>query len=546
MGIVLKAFTSIGRANLNPKAKLFNDYLENPPRLQTYFSYLPNEIEKAIVEFPTARVAIPGLREYNQRLGAPDLTLKNVDILAKEKCHIIMSGQQPGLLLGPLYTLYKAIHIVKLARNLSTAHKSNFIPIFWNASEDDDWNEANHLYFLDREEGVAKIAVSLNEEIRGSSLGKIPLKGIGTDDFLKELRGLFPKTEFRDECLRLIDDSKGEAVSFSDWFSGLLLRLLGDYGLILFDPTCQEAKEFTRPLFQKEIEEPLLTNRLLTKAGKNLTDDGYKPQIHKGVSRCSLFLEENGKRDILNFEGDLFNTANRSYSRDELLRILDEEPERFTSDVALRPILASFLFPVLCYVAGPSELSYYAQLRAAYGRYNLVMPVIMPRIALSLIEARMVGILAANSLEPWELSDSAETIAKRLIREDEDLKIGEKFSVARGNVVETLDSLKDQILHFDPSLKEAFDKVEGKFDYEFRGLENKVIRDSRKRDTTLMNRLKRARESLYPNNLPQERGLNIFYFLVKYGVDFVNRLYDTFPSDYTRHHYLSIEEQSES
>lgn len=542
---MLNPFASIDRGRFDSKNRLFNDYLITPSSLKVYFRYLPDQIEKVMGELPPTKLEIPGLMAYNKRLGAPDPVLRNIELLSKKDCLVIMSGQQPGLLLGPLFTIYKAIQTIKLACQFSSIYKVNFIPVFWSNSEDHDWDEVNHVYLMGGEDGVKEIGIALKGNLQDLSLGRIPLKEVGVDEFLGKLEDLLPETEFRNDCLRLIDDdARTDKESFSEWFSALLLHLLGNYGLVLFDPIKCQINELSESIFRREIEDPLATNRLLTEASDLLIKDGYKAQIHKKASRCNFFLEEEGLRNALSFEGSLFKTLKRDYSQDGLFKILKEEPDRFTLDVVLRPILASLLFPVAVRIAGPSEASYYAQLKGIYAKYNLVMPMIIPRVSLGLMEAKIAHILTRYSIQPWELKEEIEAIAGRLIREDEKLRIGEKFFQAKKGVKGIIDSLKTDVEEF--SLEGTFNKVKGKVFHELNWLEGKVTKEAKKRETVLMSRLKRAKETLFPKDLPQERVFNIFSFLVKYSINFIDWLYKAFPLDYTKYHYFSIEVRDES
>jgi bacillithiol biosynthesis cysteine-adding enzyme BshC len=537
---VLRHLCSIERERITPKKKIFVDYIGAPHILKDYFSFLPHEVDRAMENLTHKRRPIRGLKEYNKRLGAGEETLKNIDLLERRDSFVAMTGQQPGLLLGPLFTLYKAIHTIKLATHLSNLHNVKVIPIFWNASDDDNWEEVSHLY-LPEDEGVKRIEARVNGRFTGAPIGDIPLNSINIGEVLDHLSKNTISTEFKDEVLSLLYSSMDRSQGFAQYFSSLILALLGRYGLVVFDPGGMEWGEVTKEMFRSEINDPLTTTSILNDAAKRLSRDGYKPQIHKEGQICSLFLKEDRRRSGLRYEAPLFVSSKQRYSKEEIIEILDSDPSCLIPNVALRPIVASMLFPVICYVGGPSEVSYYAQLKGVYERYRVMMPVIIPRASLTIVEPKVKRVMERVSIGPWDLREDVDGLYHRLIKEKDRLGIEGDLDLLREKIREELGSIEERIIRFEPSLETLIRRTKRGIEYELKRLEDGLIKGIKERGKVLLGQIRRAKSLLYPNNDLQERVFNIFYFLIKYGLNLVDDLYKAFPLDYKEHHYLSIE-----
>src|SRR5881396_3463875 len=65
------------------------------------------------------------------------------DRLAAGEVLAITTGQQPGLFTGPLYTVYKALSAIAVARRLEQERGVPVVPVFWVAGDDHDFTEAN-------------------------------------------------------------------------------------------------------------------------------------------------------------------------------------------------------------------------------------------------------------------------------------------------------------------------------------------------------------------------------------------------------------------
>lgn len=534
----LQSFQSVKVEEVQDRG-FVNDYITAPDLVKGYFHYLPEDVGNFMEDLKT-RVSFglgAYLWQYNQEMGAKENTLKNIEHLTERRSFVIMTGQQPGLLTGPLYSIYKAIHAIKLSNSLSFEHQVKFIPIFWNESQDADWKEVDHFNILIDEE-IKRLELQVNRE--GFSFGDVLMEDCL--QFLDEVEKLFPPTKFKDTCLDLIKSAANSTNTFSDWFSYLLLQLFSEYGLVVVCPSKRPFKRLLSPFYQKELEDPIATTTMLNKAGDLLKARGYERKIHKKPSLCNFFLKEDGKRENVTFENAEFRTQKTSLPWSKMSEILKSEPERFSTGVALRPVAASFLFPIIGYVAGPNELCYFAQLKDMFLHHGLKMPIIFPRTGITILEPGVTRVVEKQLIRLRSLiGEDTDTFINRRIKEKMGREIEEKFQNAKQVISDLIDNLNGIVKDYDQTLCASLDKLKGRFAYDLEEIKEKIVKSIKKKEMAFIQQVHRIKNNIYPNNSLQERTLNIFHFLLRYGADFIPTLIDAFPLDYRKHHFLSIE-----
>ncbi|TLN18836.1 bacillithiol biosynthesis BshC, partial [bacterium] len=114
------------------------------------------------------------LTAYNRHLGAGDKTLANLELLKQQDTVLVVTGQQAGVMTGPLYTIHKAITAIQLAARQTRELGVPVIPAFWVAAEDHDFAEIDHIHIINREQQLVKLR--LDEQPAGKfSVGHMPV-----------------------------------------------------------------------------------------------------------------------------------------------------------------------------------------------------------------------------------------------------------------------------------------------------------------------------------------------------------------------------------
>lgn len=462
------------------------------------------------------------LRSYNQALGAPLKALENIESLSSAGARVIVTGQQPGLFTGPLYTIYKAISAIVIAERFSNTGKGRFIPLFWNHSADHDFAEVNHIYLLKDNRPIKLEYPSPEADSRPKSVAEIALDEERVSRLISQIAEATPQSEFKNPIINRVRELAHKSHDFGDFFSQLMLWLFGEQGLVLVEP--RHLRELMAPIFTRLIEEPQATGRLVAQAGERLKREGQASPLHQPEWFCNFFID----RRRVAYRDGRFSIEGESLSREELLELLREEPHRFSSDVVTRPLIQDWLFPTCAYVAGPHEAAYLAQLREVYHLFSLEMPQIIPRHRATLVEQKIGKIIERYAPGVDQLEDyrQPERLMRQIVSASTDL--GSTFARCRDEIASVLEEIEEYASQIDPQLRRPSEAAEAKIAKILSQLEEKVAKAKREREPLLKEQIYRAANHLFPLGRPQERALNIVEFLIRHGLVLLEWLKERF------------------
>jgi bacillithiol synthase len=292
------------------------------------------------------------LLHENIRIGAADPALDTVRSIGPGAVFVV-AGQQSGLFGGPLYTLYKGLHAVRLARRIRKATGVNAIPVFWVASDDHDFVEVRSIGVRASDGGPFRVEYEPKNRTEGAPVGEIMLDdGIG--EAVNRLAGRLAPGERADSYTGLLRRSWKPGTRWSDAFSAQMAGLLSRTGLVMLDPRWAGVKRLFAGVMRAEIENPLASSaRVNEEADRIESKGGRTAPLRRGENATNLFLETGGVRRALLFEDGVFLAGDGRFSPDELLALLDAEPERFSPAAALRPVCQDALMPVAALIGGP-------------------------------------------------------------------------------------------------------------------------------------------------------------------------------------------------
>ncbi|HSF30446.1 MAG TPA: bacillithiol biosynthesis cysteine-adding enzyme BshC [Candidatus Tectomicrobia bacterium] len=478
------------------------------------------------------------LRRSHARLGASASTLENLDRLAQPTTFVVIGGQQPGLFTGPLYTVYKAISIIKLAEDLRRQFPYEFVPLFWNASDDHDWAEVDHAHLIDGAGHLQRLEYPLDRQFEGWSVGEIPL-GHGALAVIQRLSESLAGQGFADAVEALLLETAEVSSTFGEWFSRLMLSLFHRHGLIMVEPGLPELKRLAVPLFEQALEAPLVPSQLANETGDALEERGFQRQLHKDPTLCSFFLRENGRREAVHYSRGAFRIGPRTYTKAELKTILQDSPERFSPNALLRPVMSEFLFPTAAFVGGAGELNYFAQTRRIYEYFDVPMPVPHLRLGCTLIEPAAVRILEKYHTPPLTLRDPDRALTE-WIRARMEFASPALWQGLREQVYRPLNELKPGVRAIDPTLETSLEGTLNYMMFRIGKFEKKLVRHLKKAEHLTATQLRRAAEALFPGHGLQERTLNGMSYLSRYGMDLVDRLVQAVPASYGKHFMVEL------
>ena len=467
---------------------------------------------------------VKNLTEYNQMLNAPAKVMQNIKLLGSDNNFAVITGQQPGLFTGPLFTIYKAFSTIIISKRLSNS-RHQFVPIFWNASEDHDLREMNYIYVM-KDNRPLRIGCPLRGEGSASEVG-LDQEKIG--QAISRISQAVPNTEFKDSILEKIQSLSNQSKNLGDFFSRIMLYLLGEYGLILIEP--KYLRKMMIPLFKRMIDNPTKCSKILNETGARLKELGYSPSIHKSPNLCNFFV---GRKRIV-YEGD-FQAGDHAYSRKELLHLLEKNPLSFSANAVTRPITQDYVLPTYAYVAGPSEIAYFAQLRQIYREFGVEMPVIYPRFGATVIENKVLMVLRKYGLKIFDLK-SPQVLIKRLVARE----IKPVFNSSRKRLQEIFGDIEETALKINGNLGDSCQASLGRVLKEMGALEDKLTRSLKKQNIIVERQVYKASNNIFPANELQERKINLLEYLIKFGPDFLGSVYGEFlKSDYGEHRLIKL------
>jgi bacillithiol biosynthesis cysteine-adding enzyme BshC len=515
--------------------KLAADYAFQFSSLAPFFSGDPASPEswKAAIasaqRHPRAQHEVCALLQRQlDRRGAPSPARDAVSLLADPRAVAIVTGQQAGLFGGPLYTLYKALTAVKLAEKISRDHDVPAVAVFWTESEDHDWDEVAAASVLDGEFQRRTVTLPPQPGAGEAPIGRIAL-GEDITNVIDQLASYLPPTEFTDPLIERLRQAYRPGITVADAFARWLEHLLGDLGLVVFDCSDPASKPLVGPVFAKELQEPGRTWDLAGTAGQELAARGYHVQVEAPSGHGPALFRLNHTRAPIE----------RAAAAD-LVEEARTRPERFSPNVLLRPIVEDTLFPTVCYVSGPNELAYLAQLREVYAHFGVPMPLVYPRASATIVDSASARFLAKSEVPFLSLHAQDESALNKVLAAALPERVDRALKEADEAVARTMDEVIAAVPAVDPTLEGAARSTLGKLQHDLSTLHGKVIHAAKKKDETLRRQFHRAQAQSFPDGIPQERVIATVGLLNRYGPALVQRLAEELPLDMGHHWVLTV------
>jgi len=455
------------------------------------------------------------LRAQQAALPASPARKANLEALCAGDCAVVVSGQQVGLFLGPLYTFYKAASAIAVARAIERESGVRCVPLFWLQTEDHDFAEiaSYRATAADAEGDSALVTLSLSPQPDRPARASIAHRTLGPDitGLLDALAGHLGHAGAAGEVMALLRAHYLPGRPLAQAFAGALAAIFGDEGLLFLDPRDARIAALVAPLYRRSLDVAETIDECLGARGAALRDAGFDQQVPPRPGSSLLFFHDEGTegpRHRLQREGDHWRTGEgRTVPADELMARVSERPLCFSTSALLRPLVQDTLLPTVAYVGGPAEVSYFAQLMPLYQLFDVIPPLIVPRARFTCLDARARRLLAALHLTPQDLALPPHELRRRLpvtrpagAPDPEALK----QTVAAGLMPE-IEALTQAIATAAPHLARAAGRTKRSVDHVLRRLTERYARELLERDTVTARQLQRLKVLLLPDGVPQER-----------------------------------------
>ena len=499
-------------------SRFFLDYIEGKESLRPFYSHLPKleSFKEAITakNFPTESrtTLLQVLRKHYKGLEISDAVATNIESLVNEKTFTVTTGHQLNLFTGPLYFIYKLVSTINLAKQLKSAYPEfHFVPVYWMATEDHDFDEINY-FKLDGKKYQWKSE-------QAGAVGDFELDA-AFEALLKEVQ--FAPKVFKEAYQS--SKTLGEAVR--KYVNGLF----GEYGLIVVDGNDASLKS----LFKSVVASDLFDHTPFDEAQKathRLEELGYKSQIFP--REINLFYLDKGIRERIERSADRFQVLNSdiSFTTEEIRSLLDSNPERFSPNVVLRPLYQEMILPNLAYLGGPAEVVYWLQLKGVFDYFEVPFPVLLPRNFALILESEVLRKVEKLGWNYEDIFVDFDTWKKKYVENESTIDFS--LTDEKQIISEIFDKKGKEAATLERSLASAFEagkvrslKILDQFSAKLRKAEERRLQVE-------LDRAKALQEFAAPGGSPQERVVNMmqFYLGNKALIEDLIACFD--PFDYT-------------
>lgn len=480
----------------------------------------------------------------NQYKNIPQMsskTQKNIELIDNAKTIAVVTGQQLGIFGGPLYTVYKIITALRLSNQLNERYDDyKFIPVFWLEGDDHDFNEVRLINIFDSENQVVNIGYKeeIDDEDAKQSVGKLVFDD-SIIESLNKLESLLRDSDFKGDLLNRLRNFYKPGKTFKESFKELLVWLFDEFGLIVFDPQDPEVKNILKPIFKKEVADFVSHTQKLIQTSANL-EELYHAQVK--VKPVNLFYHTEDGRFSIEPVDEIFKLKRKrkQFTQEEILNEIENSPERFSPNVLLRPICQDYLLPTGFYIAGPSEISYFAQIMPLYDFYDIVSPVIFPRSSATLLEKNVSAALDKYDITLNDVFLGLSELKEKVIAGLSENNIEKTFEEVLIDVELIFDKIKENLFAVDKTLIDASQRYKEKIISTFNELKTKSVRAQETKYETTIRQLTRISNLLYPLENLQEREINFTYFYNKYGKELLHKIYDEISISEFEHQIITI------
>ena len=499
-------------------SKLIVDYLEEKLELQNTYNRFPrienfkDQINEKEANYSSQNrsVLVTALKKQYDNIEVSDATKTNIELLNETKTFTVTTGHQLNLFTGPLYFLYKIVSTITLCKDLKQQYpEKNFVPIYWMATEDHDFDEINFFNFKNKKikwktesnGPVGRLATNGLQEVLN-----VFEKELGIGDNAKYLKDLFQKSYLNHSNL-------AEATRF------LTNELFGVYGLVLLDGDDLSLKQ----LFSPFIKEELLHQTSFNKVNEtNTLLKDYSIQVNP--REINLFYIEDNLRERLLFENNQYKINNSSivFSQSEILALLEKSPEKFSPNVILRPLYEEVILPNICYIGGGGEIAYWLQLKSNFEANNVTFPILLLRNSVLLAKEKQVH-KADNLKLSWaDLFSNQQELYTKKTQELSAFTLD--FSEQKETLKKQFEKLNLIASQTDKSFIGAVKAQELKQIKGLENLEKRLLKAEKRMHSDQLERIIQLQNELFPNQSLQERSNNFSEYYNEFGQEFINKL----------------------
>lgn len=498
-------------------SKLVLDYVNDETALKPFYNFRPdiNGFKEAIAKrkFNADRKVLADvLTQQYKQLNPHEAVSNNIKLLTDEQTFTITTGHQLNLFTGPLYFIYKIVTAINLARQLKSAFPDkNFVPVYWMATEDHDFEEINHIT-------VDEKHISWIGQSNGAT-GRLSTKSVAAA--VMAYKGYLGISENGKKLAKLVEKAYLEHDNLADATRSLVNSLFEKHGLVIINADEPALKREFAPIMLRDIMEQQSAAHV-DKTSLELTENGYKTQVN-GREINFFYLKENLRERLLYKDGEyIVNHSDIRFSKETLVQEMEAHPERFSPNVIMRPLYQEVILPNIAYIGGGAEVAYWMQLKGNFDFYNVDFPILLLRNSALILDERSVHNLHQLGFSIEDIFLPAATLQKMWVEKHSELRLNLNDEIRAVQAI--FDQIKLNAFKVDKTLEASSDAAKTKTIHLLGNLEKKLYRAEKKKHEISLKQIENLKARLFPNGVLQERVLNIAPMYVNYGNDFIDSL----------------------
>ncbi|WP_452220261.1 bacillithiol biosynthesis cysteine-adding enzyme BshC [Lacinutrix salivirga] len=501
-------------------SNLICDYLAEAETLKPLYNRFPkienfkSQIEEKSKNFEvkTRTVLVNVLKQYYKNTNTSEATQNNIEALESPKTFTVTTGHQLNLFTGPLYFLYKIISTINLTKCLKDHYPEyNFVPIYWMATEDHDFEEINYFNFKGKK-------IQWNRNASGA-VGELNTEGLEAvfNIFSKEL-GIGKNADALRELFR---KAYLEHANLAEATKYLANELFKDYGLIIVDANNSDLKHLFIPQIKRELADQISEQTVLD-TNKKIEALDFGIQVNPRA--INLFYLTKGLRERIILENETYKVLNTtlSWSKSEILKEVNDFPERFSPNVILRPLYQEVILPNLCYIGGGGELAYWFQLKSNFEANNVVFPMLLLRNSVLIKTKQQAKKLNKLTISNTDIFLKRESFINKKVRQISNINID--FSAQLNHLKTQFKDLYTLAEKTDASFIGAVAAQEKKQINGLQHLEKRLLTAQKRKLKDQVERMTQLQNELFPNGSLQERNTNFSELYLEFGEDLIPNL----------------------
>ncbi|GCD78568.1 putative cysteine ligase BshC [Thermaurantimonas aggregans] len=438
----------------------------------------------------------------------------HIQSLTSQNTFTVVTGHQLCIHTGPLYFLYKIISTLSMVKRLKKLYPDfHFVPVYWMASEDHDFDEINHFHHH-------QVRFLWIKESNGMPVGRLPL-----DDFYKLLETysdfLKPHNTATAEWIEILQSAYLDAPNLAVATRRLVHALLGECGVMVVDGDDPELKKSFRFILKDEI-----LNQTSAKTVKSTSEQLGKLWFTQVNPReiNFFYLSESGRVRIVKDKDTAYSAGNVRWSATELEHEIELYPERFSPNVVTRPLYQEFVLPNLAYVGGANELAYWLQLKEMFVAHQVPMPILLLRNSFVMLDQKTLKFFEKNNLSLNNLFVSPRTVLKNIVKRSSATE--GQFEFFAEEIENLYEKIASYVASVDFSLQAATQAQKVRHLKGLEKLKNKVLNAEIRKNAWLAEKLESINQKVFPGGVLQERYENAGQYYSRYGKAWIKMLID--------------------